>query len=109
VRESEPIVHKIYGDAFEDTELDAILRERGVGELLIVGGQTDACIRSTLHGAFARGYDTTLVADAHTGPDRTAEGGPAAEQIIALTNRYWACHTGVGRVARVMRSEDIVF
>jgi nicotinamidase-related amidase len=105
----EPVVHKIYGDAFEDTELDATLRERGVVEVLIVGGQTDACIRSTLHGAFARGYDTTLVADAHTGPDRTAEGGPDAEQIIRLTNRYWSRHTGVGRVARVLGSEEITF
>lgn len=105
----EPIVPKIYGDAFEDTELDGLLAERGVREVVIVGGQSDACIRSTLHGAFARGYDTTLVADAHTGPDRTSDGGPTAEQIIALTNRYWSRHTGVGRVARVLASHEVTF
>lgn len=105
--EGEPVVHKIYGDAFEDTELDALLRRLGVEHVVIVGGQSDACIRSTLHGAFARGYDTTLVADAHTGPDRTENGGPTAEQIIALTNRYWANHTGVGRSADVVEASAV--
>ena len=40
------------------------------------GAQTDACIRSTLHGAFARGYDATLVSDAHTTEDLSAWGAP---------------------------------
>ena len=48
---SEPLVHKSYGDSFEDTELEALLAERGVGHLVVAGAETDACIRSTLHGA----------------------------------------------------------
>ena len=64
--DSEPLVHKSYGDSFEDTDLEERLAERGVGRLVVTGAQTDACIRSTLHGAFVRGYDVTLVKDAHT-------------------------------------------
>jgi len=58
-RGSEPLVQKAYGDAFEETDLEAVLASRGVGRLFVAGAQTDACIRSTLHGAITRGYDAT--------------------------------------------------
>jgi nicotinamidase-related amidase len=76
--DAEPLVEKNYGDSFEDTTLETVLSGLGVGRLVVVGAQTDACIRSTLHGAFVRGYDATLVSDAHTtgGPD--GMGGAAA-------------------------------
>ena len=73
---SEPLVEKHYGDSFEDTTLENVLSGLGVGRLVVVGAQTDACIRSTLHGAFARGYDATLVSDAHTTEDQTQWGRP---------------------------------
>ena len=47
--ESEPVVHKRYGDSFEDTDLEQVLAERKVGRLIVAGAQTDECIRSTLH------------------------------------------------------------
>lgn len=105
----EPVVHKVHGDAFEGTNLEEILSGLDVGHVVVVGAQSDACMRSTLHGAFALGYDTTLVADAHTTPDRTEHGGPTAEQIIAHTNLYWRKHTGVGREASVVNAADVVF
>src|SRR5262245_53944424 len=40
--ESEPLIHKLYGDSFEDTELEAVLADRGVGRLVVTGAQTDA-------------------------------------------------------------------
>src|SRR4051812_12235730 len=54
-QESEPLVHKHYGDSFEDTTLEFELAQRQVGRLVVSGAQTDACIRSTIHGAFTRG------------------------------------------------------
>ena len=72
--DAEPLVEKNYGDSFEDTTLETVLSGLGVGRLVVVGAQTDACIRSTLHGAFVRGYDATLVSDAHTTEDQTAWG-----------------------------------
>ena len=67
--------------------------------------QTDACIRSTLHGALVRGYDATLVADAHTTEDQTRWGAPPPEQVIAHTNLYWAYHAAPGRTAGTSRRD----
>lgn len=53
--DAEPLVEKNYGDSFEDTTLETVLSGLGAGRLVVVGAQTDACIRSTLHGAFVRG------------------------------------------------------
>ena len=105
----EPLVQKSYGDAFEDTELESILSGLGVGRLLVVGAQTDACIRSTLHGAFARGYDATLVSDAHTTEDQTAWGAPPPEQVIAHTNLYWHYQTAPGRTAGTIETKNANF
>jgi nicotinamidase-related amidase len=108
-RESEPLVHKNYGDSFEDTILESELAQRGVGRLVVTGAQTDACIRATLHGAFTRGYDTTLVADAHTTEDFTEYGLPPADKVIAHTNMYWTWQGGPGRTAAVVDTASVSF
>ncbi|NYI41426.1 isochorismatase family protein [Demequina lutea] len=105
----EPVVHKRYGDAFEDTTLEDELLKRGIGRLVIAGAQTDACVRSTLHGAFTRGYDVTLVHDAHTTEDLSSWGAPPPAQVIAHTNLYWAHQTAPGRVAAVGSAAGVEF
>jgi nicotinamidase-related amidase len=107
--DSEPLVHKSYGDSFEGTELEALLAERGVGRLVVTGAQTDACIRSTLHGAFVRGYDVTLVADAHTTEDLTDFGAPPPDQVIAHTNLYWKWQDAPGRTAGTVDTAEVSF
>jgi nicotinamidase-related amidase len=90
-RESEPLIHKTYGDSFEETELGDLLSDLGVGHLVVTGAQTEACIRSTLHGGLVRGYDVTLVSDAHTTEDMRQWGFPVTpEESIAYTNMYWS-------------------
>jgi nicotinamidase-related amidase len=108
-RHAEPLVEKNYGDAFEDTILETILSGLKVGRLVVVGAQTDACIRSTIHGAFARGYDVTLVRDAHTTEDQTAWGAPPPDQVITHTNLYWTYQTAPGRTAATVASADADF
>lgn len=103
----EPVVQKRYGDAFEDTSLEEELSKRGIGRLVIVGAQTDACIRSTLHGALTRGYDVTLVHDAHTTEDLSSWGAPPPAQVIAHTNLYWAHQTAPGRLASVASASGV--
>jgi nicotinamidase-related amidase len=107
--ETEPRVEKTYGDSFEDTNLETVLSELGVGRLLVVGAQTDACIRSTLHGALVRGYDATLVSDAHTTEDQTPWGAPPPDQVIAHTNLYWKYQTAPGREAGTVETKDVDF
>ncbi len=108
-QESEPVVHKKYGDSFEDTILESELAQRGVGRLIVTGAQTDACIRSTLHGAFTRGYDTFLVSDAHTTEDFSEYGLPPADQVIAHTNMYWSWQAAPGRKASVVETAGVRF
>jgi nicotinamidase-related amidase len=107
--EAEPLIEKSYGDSFEDTNLETVLSGLGVGRLVVVGAQTDACIRSTLHGAVTRGYDATLVGDAHTTEDLSAWGAPPPEQVIAHTNLYWNDHSVPGRTAGTVETKDVDF
>ncbi|WP_104091971.1 isochorismatase family protein [Arthrobacter sp. GMC3] len=107
--ESEPLVLKTFGDSFEDTTLEEILAQAGVGHVVVAGAQTDACIRSTIHGAFTRGYDVTLVSDAHTTSDLSEMGVPVPEQLIAHTNLYWQYQRAPGRTASVQDTNEVVF
>ena len=107
--DAEPLVEKHYGDSFEDTTLESVLSGLGVGRLVVVGAQTDWCVRSTLHGAIVRGYDTTLVGDAHTTEDQTDWGAPSPDRVVAHTNLYWADQTAPGRTAEVSTSTDVEF
>jgi nicotinamidase-related amidase len=107
--DAEPLVEKRYGDSFEDTSLESVLSGLGVGRLVVVGAQTDACIRATLHGALVRGYDATLVSDAHTTEDQTAWGAPPPDQVIAHTNLYWADERAPGRTGGTVESGDVDF
>lgn len=109
-RDDEPLVHKAYGDSFEETDLESILADRRVGNLVVTGAQTDACIRSTLHGALARGYDAVLVEDAHTTEDMRQWGAPIGpEDAIAYTNLYWGFSNAPGRSGSTMAAADVEF
>lgn len=105
--DGEPVIEKHYGDAFEDTDLEQVLTDSGVGRLVVVGAETDACVRSTLHGAFTRGYDVALVGDAHTAGDKTQWGAPPVEAVIAHTNLYWSYQAAPGRTAAVATAAEI--
>jgi nicotinamidase-related amidase len=107
--EAEPLIEKSYGDAFEDTSLESVLSGLGVGRLVVAGAQTDACIRSTLHGALTRGYDTILVSDAHTTDDQSKWGAPPPGQVIRHTNIYWTYQTAPGRTAGTVKAGDVDF
>jgi nicotinamidase-related amidase len=107
--DTEALVEKSYDDSFDDSTLETVLSRLGVGRLVVVGAETDACIRSTLHGAIVRGYDATLVSDAHTTEDHTAWGAPPPDQVIAHTNLYWTYQTAPGRTAGTVETKDIDF
>lgn len=108
-RDTEPLVHKGWNDSFEETDLEQVLAAAGVGRLVVTGAQTDACVRATIHGAVVRGYDVTLVADAHTTEDLTAWGAPAPQHVVAHTNLYWEDHSAPGRTTAVVPTEEVSF
>jgi nicotinamidase-related amidase len=108
-REDEPRVQKEWPDSFEATDLETVLAGLEVGSLVVAGAQTDCCIRSTLHGAVARGYDALLVSDAHTTEDLSSFGAPGPGAVIAHTNLYWADHEAPGRTAGTVTAAELSF
>jgi nicotinamidase-related amidase len=107
--DDEPVVQKNYGDSFEATDLEQVLAGRGVGRVVVTGAQSDACIRATLHGALVRGYDVTLVGDAHTTEDLTAYGAPSPDLVISHTNLYWQWASAPGRRGDVTTTDEVSF
>jgi nicotinamidase-related amidase len=108
-RDDEPKVQKSWGDSFEETDLESVLAGLKVGSLVVAGAQSDACIRSTLHGAITRGYDALLVSDAHTTEDLSSYGAPEPAAVIAHTNLYWTYHGAPGRTAGTVTTADLSF
>lgn len=109
IDDGEPVVHKRYPDSFEETDLETVLAEGGIGRLIVAGAQTDECIRSTLHGAIVRGYDATLVSDAHTTEDLSEWGAPSPDKVIDHTNLYWDNHQAPGRTAGTVSTDSVSF
>jgi nicotinamidase-related amidase len=107
--DTEPRLEKSYSDSFEETALETVLADLGVGRLFVAGAQTDECIRSTLHGALVRGYDATLVSDAHTTEDLSPWGAPPPDLVISHTNLYWGNHKAPGRIAGTVETKDVDF
>jgi nicotinamidase-related amidase len=62
----EPVVHKRFNSSFEQTSLEAELACAGATHIVLAGAATNWCVRATAYGALDRGYDLTLVSDAHT-------------------------------------------
>jgi len=107
--DGEPVIAKRYPDAFADTELRPTLDAVQAQHLVIVGAQSDACIRATTYRAMIDGYDVTLVSDAHTTTDREFEGItiPAA-QIVAHVNAATPWILYPGRAPQLVHTADIV-
>ncbi len=115
--DGETVIAKNYLDSFADTTLRKELDELGVGHLVVCGAATDACIRATSARALIEGYDTTLVADAHTtdeGPwdlplpdGRTVPVG--AEVMVAYTNFFVADTEYPGVTTSVVNHDQVEF
>ncbi len=59
-------IYKEYNSSFEQTNLEETLAALGATHVVLAGAATNWCIRATAHGALERGYDLTLLKDAHT-------------------------------------------
>ena len=105
-RADELVVFKNFRDSFEATTLEDELDGRGVGKLVVTGAQSDFCVRWTLHSALSRGYDTVLIADAHTTDEQSAAGWPGA-QIVEHTNAIWQSQADSGCTTTVVAAADL--
>ncbi|MFI1934085.1 cysteine hydrolase family protein [Streptomyces sp. NPDC020330] len=106
----ETVVPKGAPDSFLDTELDAVLRARGVTEVVVTGFATEICVESTARQALSRGYDVVLVADGHTTSVRPGPGPYAApEASVAHHNEIYRNLRFPGRRVRVLPSAEVAF
>ncbi|MGC1548033.1 MAG: isochorismatase family protein [Rhodanobacter sp.] len=71
--EGEPLIHKQFNSSFEQTTLEEELTKLGVTHIALAGAATNWCIRATAYGALDRGYDLTLIKDAHTTESMTID------------------------------------
>jgi nicotinamidase-related amidase len=110
-REGELRIHKHFNSSFEQTELDDRLAQLGATHLALAGASTNWCIRATAYGALERGYDLTLIRDAHsTGSMERADGTTieAADLIDELNvSMTWVAYPG--RTNGTATAEDIDF
>lgn len=107
--ESEPKVQKRFRSSFEETILDELLAVLGVNHLYISGAKTNNCVRHTVHAALERGYDVTLVEDAHTTSD-THWGTEVlhASAIVAEQNRSCSNYSLPGRTCDLATTSKVI-
>jgi nicotinamidase-related amidase len=109
--EGEPRVQKQHNSAFEQTGLEALLAGLGATHIVLAGAATNWCIRATAYGALERGYDLTLVSDAHTTKTRELENGTKLEAPILVQDlniaMTWLSYPE--RKNDTMKAKDVVF
>lgn len=104
-------IHKHFNSAFEQTHLEAKLADLGVSHLIVAGAATNWCIRATIYAALERGYDVTLVSDAHTTDMILLEGVGVikAESIIQEFNFVLPWLSYLGRQSKVVSTQELKF
>lgn len=108
--QGEPVILKRFRSSFENTALEETLQQLGVGHLYICGAQTNNCVRHTSHAALERGYDVTLVEDAHTTSDGQWDSGTLlAAAIINEQNQSFFNYELPGRTASLSMAAEVSF
>ena len=107
----EPLVHKRFNSSFEETALEEHLAGLGATHIALAGAATNWCIRATAYGALDRGYDLTLVKDAHTTGSIELEDGARieAESVIRDLNIAMTWLTYPGRKNGTATAEEVDF
>jgi nicotinamidase-related amidase len=107
---SEPKVRKLYRSSFEETNLEEILDDLGVSHLYVCGAETNNCVRHTSHTALEKGYDVTLISDAHTTTGFEWDGYIVdAARVIDEQNLNFMDYSLPGRAARVVPVTELSF
>ncbi|MGE5237036.1 MAG: isochorismatase family protein [Acidobacteriota bacterium] len=71
IRDEDPMIVKNYPNAFKKTDLDKLLREKGVNTLFLVGLSGVGCVLATYQGAEDLDYNVFMVKHALISHDAT--------------------------------------
>lgn len=109
--EGEYRIYKHYNSSFEKTSLEVILARNGVTRIVLAGAETNWCIRATAYGALDRGYDLTLIKDAHSTETIAFEDGSKidAAGIVRELNNAMTWLSYPDRVNDTESAEEIDF
>lgn len=104
-------IQKRFNSAFEETELEAALAELGATHIVLAGAATNWCIRATAYAALDRGYDLTLLKDAHTTENMDFDDGTtvAAADVVRDLNVAMTWLSYPGRKNAVRPVDEISF
>ena len=109
--EGEVQIYKRYNASFEETPLEETLAQLGATHIVLAGAATNWCIRATAYAALERGYDLTLVSDAHTTGTQELEDGTRIEasHVIQELNLVMTWISYPGRTSRTALVADVDF
>jgi len=109
--EGEFRVYKRFNSPFEDTPLEPELARLGATRIVLAGAMTSWCIRTAAYAALERGYDLTLVSDAHTTCDIDRGNGTVveAEGIVDDLNLAMTWQEYPGRKSTAAKADELVF
>jgi nicotinamidase-related amidase len=109
--EGEIQIYKQFNSSFEQTALEETLARLGATHIILAGAATNWCIRATAYGALDRGYDLTLIKDAHTTGTIELEDGTKIEaaDIILELNIAMKWLSYPGRTNGTASAEEIDF
>ena len=109
--EGEALIHKHFNSSFEQTSLDDELAQLGATHIVLAGCATNWCIRATAYGALERGYDLTLVKDAHTTKTMDLGDGTllAAQNLVQDLNITMTCLSYPGRKNGSAKADEVAF
>jgi nicotinamidase-related amidase len=109
--EGEPLIHKRFNSSFEQTTLEEALAKLGATHIVLAGAATNWCIRATAYAALERGYDLTLVKDAHTTSTMALEDGTKVEaaHVVRELNIAMTWLSYPGRTNGIAAAEAVDF
>ena len=109
--EGELRIDKRFNSSFEETSLEEDLARLGVTHVALAGAATNWCIRATAYGALDRGYDLTLVSDAHTTGNMEFQDGMVipASHVIRDLNLAMTWLSYPGRATRAVPAAELDF
>jgi nicotinamidase-related amidase len=104
-------VYKRFPSSFEETDLEQSLAQGGTTHIFLAGAQTNWCIRATAYAALDRGYDLTLLKDAHTTAGIELGNGSRVEapSMVADLNVAMKWLSYPGRKNATTSTEEAVF
>ncbi len=109
--QDETRLDKHFNSCFEQTPLDEILARMNAAHIVLTGAATNWCIRATAYAALDRGYDLTLVGDAHTTGTIEFQDGSKIEaaDIVRELNIAMQWLSYPGRVNRTVSADELSF